>query len=110
MEPMIRTAFVEDAEALLDIYAYYVEHTAITFEYGVPALEEFRRRIARTLEVYPYLCAVEDGKILGYAYAGPFAERAAYGWPAETTIYLARDVRGNGLGRKLYEALEEALS
>ncbi len=109
MEPMIRMAFVEDAEALLDIYAYYVEHTAITFEYGVPALEEFRRRIARTLEVYPYLCAVEDGKILGYAYAGPFAERAAYGWPAETTIYLARDVRGNGLGRKLYEALEEAL-
>lgn len=109
MEAIIRTAAAEDAEALLDIYAYYVEHTAITFEYEVPSLEEFRRRIANTLRNYPYLCAVQDGTILGYAYAGPFAERAAYGWAAETTIYLDRAAKGRGLGRKLYEALEEAL-
>ncbi len=93
----------------MDIYGGYVRNTAITFEYEVPSLEVFRGRIAKTLQTYPYLCAVGDGKILGYAYAGPFGERAAYGWSAETTIYLSRDAKGRGLGRKLYEALEAAL-
>lgn len=79
------------------------------FEYEVPSLEEFRRRVANTLKKHPYLCAVQDGRILGYACAGPFGERAAFGWAAETTIYLARDARGRGLGRRLYEALEKAL-
>lgn len=109
METIIRAVTVEDAEALLSVYAYYVERTAITFEYEIPSPEEFRGRVSRTLERYPYLCAVRNGRILGYAYAGPFAERAAYGWAAETTIYLAREARGQGLGRKLYEALEAAL-
>ena len=53
METIIRPASLEDAEALLDIYAYYVENTAITFEYTTPSLEEFRRRIAGTLQKYP---------------------------------------------------------
>ncbi len=53
MEPVIRTAAAEDAAALLNIYAWYVEHTAITFEYTVPSPAEFRRRISRTLEAYP---------------------------------------------------------
>ena len=109
MEPVIRTAAAEDAAALLNIYAWYVEHTAITFEYTVPSPAEFRRRISRTLEAYPWLCAEQDGKLLGYAYAGPFAERAAYGWAAEVSIYLAREARGQGLGRRLYEALEACL-
>ena len=46
---MIRNATIEDAERLLEIYAYYVKDTAITFEYDVPSLEEFRNRIAGTL-------------------------------------------------------------
>lgn len=109
METVIRAASAADAEALLRIYGEYVRNTAITFEYETPAPEEFRRRISGTLERYPYLCALRQGEIVGYAYAGPFAERAAYDWAAETTIYLAQDARGRGLGRKLYEALEEAL-
>ena len=54
---IIRPAAPEDAEALLSIYAPYVKHTAITFEYEVPSAEEFRKRIARTLQHYPYLVA-----------------------------------------------------
>ena len=53
----IRPAAPEDAEALLSIYAPYVKHTAITFEYEVPSVEEFRKRIAHTLQHYPYLVA-----------------------------------------------------
>ena len=73
----IRTASVEDAEELLAIYKPYVEKTAISFEYDVPEVSEFRRRIAHTLEKYPYLVAERDGELLGYAYMGPFVGRAA---------------------------------
>ena len=103
----IRTANLDDAAALLAIYAPYVEQTAITFEYEVPSLEEFRGRIAHTLRRYPYLVAEENGEILGYAYTGPFGERAAYSWAVETSIYLRQDVRGKGLGKRLYQALED---
>ena len=109
MEVVIRTATTEDAEALLNIYAWYVQRTAITFEYAVPALEEFRQRIARTLSVYPYLCAERSGKLLGYAYASQYQSRAAYQWGAEGSIYLEQGVRGSGLGTPLYRCLMELL-
>ena len=102
----IRTAAVDDAAALLAIYAPYVKGTAITFEYEVPSLEEFQGRIAHTLRRYPYIVAVENSEILGYAYTGPFGERAAYSWSVETSIYLRQDVRGKGLGKRLYAELE----
>ena len=103
---VIRSASVNDAEALLNIYAYYVENTAITFEYKVPTVEEFQQRIANTLKKYPYLVAEKEGTILGYAYAGVFKDRAAYDWSAEVTIYLSHNATKCGIGRKLYEALE----
>ena len=79
----IRMAEEGDAEALLAIYTPYVEKTAITFEYKVPTVREFKNRIASTLKRYPYLAAVRDGRILGYAYASEFKERAAYDWAVE---------------------------
>lgn len=105
----IRVATPDDAEALLAVYAPYVTDTAISFECEVPTIEEFRRRIARTLERYPYLVALRDGAIAGYAYAGPFVGRAAYDWSVETSIYVARHARRAGLGRALYTALENIL-
>ena len=107
---VLRLAREEDAEGLLQVYAPYVEDTAISFEYTVPSVEEFRSRIRRIRERYPYLVAEREGRILGYTYAAPFKERAAYGWACETTIYIARDAQGIGLGRHLYESLELALS
>lgn len=103
----IRTATTEDAAALLAIYRPYVEHTAITFEYEVPSEEAFRARIAHTLSRFPYLCAEDaDGKLLGYAYASPFKERSAYDWAVETSIYVAMEQRGGGIGSALYAELE----
>ncbi len=106
---MIRKAAIEDAQRLLEIYAYYVKNTAITFEYDVPSLEEFTNRIDGTLKKYPYLVLEEDGIIQGYTYAGAFGSRAAYGHSCETTIYLDHNSKGRGYGRVLYEALEQAL-
>lgn len=105
----IRNANLEDAERILEIYGYYVENTAITFEYTTPAIEEFRERMKNTMERYPYLVATENGEIKGYAYAHSFVGRAAYDWSCETTIYIDKDARKQGLGKMLYEALENAL-
>lgn len=105
----VRLATLQDAPRLLEIYSYYVENTAITFEYETPTLEEFQRRMREIQKKYPYLCVAQDGCILGYAYAGPFHVRAAYAWASEVTIYLDHDAKRQGLGRKLYEALEECL-
>lgn len=105
----IRIATEDDAEELLAIYAPYVEQTAITFEYDVPSEDEFRKRISHTLEKYPYLVAEENGKIAGYAYAGPFKERAAYDWSVETSIYVDMTKKRKGIGRLLYDRLEEIL-
>ena len=105
----IRPARPSDAEALLAIYAPYVEKTAITFEYDVPTVEEFRSRIEETLKAYPYLVAEIQGRPVGYAYAGPFHTRAAYDWNVETSIYVEEGRKRNGLGRALYDALEKYL-
>lgn len=105
----IRPAAPADAKALLSIYAPYVQHTAITFEYQVPSLEEFTDRIKKTLELYPYLTAEYQGELLGYAYAGPFHTRPAYNWSAETSIYVNTAHRQQGVGKALYDALENIL-
>ena len=105
----IRMASPSDAAAMLEIYAPYVEKTAITFEYDVPGLQEFARRMEATLAFYPWLAAEMDGRIIGYAYASPFKARRAYRWAVETSIYVAMDCRGMGAGRMLHDGLENAL-
>ena len=110
MDYITRAATVDDAEAMLAIYEPYVEETAITFETVVPSPTDFRNRVAKTIARYPWILAedVEEG-IVGYAYAGPFKQRAAYDWSVETSIYLRRDLHGRGLGRRLYQELERIL-
>lgn len=109
-EMIIREAALEDAEKLLEIYGPYVTDTAITFEYQAPSLSEFQERMRCVQEKYPYLVAEQDGNIMGYVYAAPFKERAAYDWCVETTIYVKKDRKRAGVGRRLYAALEAALA
>ncbi len=105
----IRTVTETDIPALLDIYAPYVQETAVSFEYEVPSLQEFEGRVKHTLSHYPWLVAVQNGIVLGYAYASAFHPRKAYEWCAEASIYVAQKSRGHGIGSKLYETLEALL-
>ncbi|HEM5310654.1 TPA: N-acetyltransferase [Streptococcus suis] len=106
----IRSAQIEDATDLVAIYAPYVENTAITFETEVPTVAAFASRIEKTLEKFPYLVAVEEGVLVGYAYASTYYARAAYDWTVELSVYVRQDVRGKGVGSLLYTALEEELT
>ena len=105
----IRPATVHDAEAILAVYAPYIRHSAVTFEYDVPDAEAFRARMEGILAEYPLLVAEEGGRIVGYAYAAPFHGRAAFKHSAEVSIYLDGQHRRQGVGRALYRELESRL-
>lgn len=107
---VIRRAAAGDAAALLDIYAPYIRETAITFEYDVPAAEEFAARIGDIARTHPYLVCERDGRPVGYAYAHNIRERAAYDWAAELSVYLAPAAQGQGAGTALYRCLIDLLA
>lgn len=106
---IVRVAALDDAPAIATIYRHYVETSAATFEYVAPDDDEIRRRMAAVLERYPYFVAVREGIVIGFTYAAPLRTRPAYDWSCETTIYVAPGRRTTGVGRALYEALEDAL-
>ena len=105
----IRPATLEDAPAMLAIYAPYVEQTTVSSEYEAPSLEEFRRRIYTFSTQLPWLVCTFDGQPVGYGYASPHRTRAAYQWSVETSIYVAQTHHRHGIARALYEALFELL-
>lgn len=109
MDIKLRVVKPEYADELLKIYSYYVKNTAISFEYDVPTVEEFTERINNITINYPYIAATLNNKIVGYAYAGVFKNRKAYSWSVETTVYVDKDNKQNGIGRILYTALEKCL-
>jgi L-amino acid N-acyltransferase YncA len=102
---IIRDATVEDAGVCAAIYAPYVAETAISFEAVVPSAEEMGGRIAAAVRSHAWLVAVLDGQVVGYAYGGPFAERDAYRWSCEVSVYLQAGRRRTGAGRALYAVL-----
>lgn len=99
-----RAATERDGDACAAIYAPYVTDTVISFELEPPTPEQMAARIAAARR-YAWLVLEDGGEVIGYAYGHPFAERAAYRWSCETSIYLAAGRRGNGGGRLLYVAL-----
>lgn len=105
----IRRANIDDASDLLKIYEYYILNTAITFEIEIPSVEEFKERIKEISSFYPYLVLEDNNKIYGYAYAHPYIKRNACIHDVEISIYLDNDLKGNGYGTILYNALEDAL-
>lgn len=107
----IRTAQLSDAAAIQAIYAPIVRSTPISFETEPPTVAEIERRIAVTLQRYPWLAAEDaQGRVNGYVYAGAHAERAAYRWSVGVTAYVREDCRGQGVGRQLYTRLFELLA
>jgi phosphinothricin acetyltransferase len=102
----IRAALPSDMADVTRIYAPYVLSTTISFETEVPSVETMMaRHHAIVAAGTPYLVAVLDHRVVGYAYAGPYKARAAYRFTVEHSVYLDASVTGRGLGRRLLEAL-----
>lgn len=90
---------------ILEIYSYYVLNSAATFEIDVPEYEEFKTRVNNIQNKYPYLTALYNGKVTGFAYAAPLRSRKAYDYSCETTIYIHNAFLNKNIGRKLYNRL-----
>ncbi len=102
---MIRLAQESDAEAIQQIYAPFVLHTAVSFETEPPGVDEMRSRILKILARLPWLVCESTGGVIGYAYASRHKERAAYGWSVDVTVYIHEDYRRHGVGKALYTSL-----
>lgn len=106
---MIRPAAAVDAPSICEIYNHHVRETVVTFEEQPVADDEMARRIAETTATYPWLVSEIDGSIAGYSYASSWKRRSAYRYAAESTIYMAPQFAGRGLGSELYRALIAAM-
>ena len=107
---MIREATTDDAEAMLDIYNYYILNTVATFEQSALSKQDFIARIERVQQsALLWLVALQDDKVLGYAYSSLWNERAAYRHTVEISVYLSNSVLSKGWGTQLYEALFSGL-
>ena len=102
---IVRDATEEDAAACAAIYAPYVTETAVSFEIDLPTPEQMGLRISQARDRHALLVLEIDGRVCAYAYAQPFAERAAYRCSCAVSIYLQRHRHRSGGGRLLYEAL-----
>lgn len=105
----IRVAQPEDGPAVSSIYAHYVRETAASFETDPPGGEVMSSRISDVLPTYPYLVALREGGVVGFAYAGQHRARPAYRWSVDVTIYVAPTATRTGIGRALYTPLLDVL-
>jgi phosphinothricin acetyltransferase len=107
--PLIRDATASDAAACAAIYGHYVRATPATFELEPPTVATVAERIAGCQAGHAWLVAEADGVVSGFAYGTRFAERPAYRWSCEVSVYLDPERLGGGAGTALYIALFERL-
>ena len=102
---MIRKVQLKDAIRIAEIYNHYIEHTIITFEEELITPKIIEERIQEIIPKFPYLVYEKDGVVVGYAYAALWKSRCSYFKSVETSIYLDENVKGKGMGKKLYGEL-----
>ena len=102
----IRPAAAADLPSITEIYEHAVLHGTATFELTPPDLAEMTRRFeALTAGDFPYFVAVLDGRVVGYAYAGPYRPRPAYRFTVENSVYLEPAIHRRGIGLMLMQRL-----
>jgi phosphinothricin acetyltransferase len=107
---IVRAAGAADAAAFCAIYNHYVATTIVTFEEAVVAPDDMATRIRDTAaEGLPWLVALHDDQVVGYAYGSKWKGRCAYRFSAECTVYVDPAKTGRGWGSQLYGHLFPAL-
>jgi L-amino acid N-acyltransferase YncA len=102
----IRPASEADLPFVTEIYEHAVLHGTATFELIPPDLAEMTRRFKALMDGgFPYLAASLDGRVVGYAYAGPYRPRPAYRFTVENSVYLDPSIHRRGIGLKLMQRL-----
>ena len=106
---IVRRATLDDAQAIAAVYGHHVIHGTGTFEETPPSPSEIAARMKAVLDKgFPWVVVEDEGRIVAYAYAGPYRERAAYRFTAEDSVYVAADAQGRGYGKAALVAVVEA--
>ena len=106
---LVRAATERDLPAIKAIYDVEVLGGISTFATDPPGLDYWRERLESTHPGDHMLVATDGDTVLGYAYSGSYRPREAYARTRETSVYLAADATGRGVGRRLYDDLLTAL-
>ena len=101
----IRPVIAQDIMAVCALFNFYVQNTTHTFALETSTEAEALEKMQRIVADYPFLVAVQDGQLLGYAHLNRYRSRAAYNHVAETSIYIQPSHQGHGIGTRLYKAL-----
>jgi L-amino acid N-acyltransferase YncA len=102
----VRESVERDLAEIHAIYSHHVRHGLGSFEETPPDLAEMARRRGEILARHlPYLAAELDGRVVGYAYAGPYRPRSAYRFSVEDSVYVAPDIHRRGVARALLAEL-----
>src|SRR6516164_2857689 len=105
---IVRASTEADVARCAEIYGHHVLYGTASFELDPPDLAEMKRRRAAVIDLgLPHLVAERDGRVLGYAYAGNWRPRPAYGFSVEDSIYIDNDAVGQGVGKALLPELIE---
>ena len=103
---MIRPTEEDDLPAIAAIYDEAVRTGSASYELDPPSVAEMTRRFRDLVSKgYPYLSALRDGELVGYAYAGPYRPRPAYRFSVEDSIYIEPGAQRAGVGRALLSDL-----
>ena len=106
---LLNPAETSQVQACLNIYSPFIDQSAVSFESSVPTITDFQERAVEVCKNYPWLLALKENEILGYAYAARHRGREGYQWVAEVSVYLSDLARGQGLASLLYQQLFELL-
>ncbi|USG61890.1 GNAT family N-acetyltransferase [Sneathiella marina] len=102
----IRPSTPEDLPAITEIYGKSVESGLGSFEYTAPDILEMTVRRNNILEQQlPYIVAVRNGILLGFAYASPYRARAAYRFSVENSVYVRAEMHRQGIGKALLKKI-----
>jgi L-amino acid N-acyltransferase YncA len=97
----IRPVIRADIPQIAAIYGECVLSATASFEFEPPSEAEMGRRMTALVDGgFPYFVATEHGRVIGYAYAGPYHTRPGYRSTVEDSIYLSPEARGKGLGAR----------
>jgi len=109
MNVLIRIASAIDAASIAALYNHYIKTTCISFEQEEVSAETMAERISEVNAQLVWYVAEKNGQIVGYAYATPWRARSAYRFSVETSVYIAHQCIGQGLGKQLYQVLLDDL-
>jgi phosphinothricin acetyltransferase len=104
---VVRPGEERDLVALTTLYNHSVTTSHVTFDDVPFSVDERRAWFSHYRRTGPHrlVVAEDEGRVVGYATSSPFRPKPGYRTSVETTVYVAEEAGGRGIGKALYTRL-----